>query len=84
MEARDYLKFKRDWTSITFAFVVICTSLLFVLYYTPFILEAQAIGEQMTQTKAFEGMHKGSELDFKILLVSLFGLLITKLLRVTK
>jgi glucose-6-phosphate-specific signal transduction histidine kinase len=84
MEIRDYLKFKRDAISLTFGFIVVFTALLFVLYYTPFILEAQAIGPAATQSEAFEGMHKGSELDFKILLFALLGLLVTKLVRVTK
>ena len=52
----------------------ITTALLFTLYYTPFIIEAQSIGVSTTGSSAFEGMHKGSVIDFKILLTSLMVL----------
>ena len=42
---------------------------LFTLYYTPFIMEAQAAGN--LGTPEFDSMHKQSELVFKILMVSL-------------
>lgn len=84
MELRDYVRLKRDYVCLLFAFLIVSTSLLFILYYTPFVLQAQHIGEEFVKSEAFSGMHKGSEIDFKILLVSVFGLLITKLIRVTK
>jgi ABC-type multidrug transport system permease subunit len=84
MEMKDYLNFKRDYISLLFMFLIVCTSLLFVLYYTPYILQAQQIGEEFTKSEAFSGMHKGSELDFKILLISTFGLLVRKLIKATK
>lgn len=42
---------------------------LFTLYYTPYIMEAQALNT--IDTKAFDSMHKQSELVFKILLITL-------------
>ena len=42
---------------------------LFTLYYTPYIMEAQALGN--IATPEFDSMHKQSELVFKILLVGL-------------
>ena len=42
---------------------------LFTLYYTPYIMEAQAL--DTINTPAFNSMHKQSELVFKILLVTL-------------
>lgn len=47
---------------------VICI-FLFTLYYTPYILDAQAQG--LTHTDAFYAMHKQSEIVFKILLFTL-------------
>ena len=42
---------------------------LFTLYYTPYIMEAQALNT--IDTEAFDSMHKQSELVFKILLITL-------------
>ncbi|MCV6608279.1 MAG: DUF4149 domain-containing protein [Campylobacterales bacterium] len=84
MEGYDFKMGKRDMATFSFSFLIICTSLLFVYFYTPFILEAQALGAEATKTEAFANMHKGSELDFKILLISLIGLLVTKLSRGVK
>lgn len=74
VEVREYLRFNRDKTVLISAFFTVTTILLFTLYYTPYIIEAQQIGISATHTTAFEGMHKGSVIDFKILLVSLIVL----------
>jgi hypothetical protein len=62
-------------------FFIVCCGLLFTQYYTPYILEAQSMGEQFTNSSAFEGMHKGSELAYKILFVSTMVLFFRKLLK---
>ena len=46
--------------------------LLFTLYYTPYILQAQQMGEESIQTLKFDAMHKQSVLVFKTLLITLF------------
>jgi hypothetical protein len=81
VEGDNYLKFKRDYINLILAFFIICCGLLFTQYYTPFILETQSMGETFTNTPAFEGMHKGSELAFKILFVSTLILFFRKLLK---
>lgn len=48
--------------------------LLFTLYYTPYIIEAQKIGETAIATLEFDQMHKQSELVFKTLLFTLIAL----------
>lgn len=43
---------------------------LFVFYYTPYILEAQAMGVEATRSAEFASMHKGSEWVMKIILMA--------------
>ncbi len=45
--------------------------LLFTLYYTPYIIEAQKLGESATSSDEFASMHRQSEEVFKLLLVTL-------------
>ncbi len=84
MEGYDYKIGKRDTVLLSFSFLVITTVLLFLFYYTPYILEAQRLGAEVTKTPEFESMHKGSELDFKIMLFALVGMVLTKLGRGVK
>lgn len=84
IEGYDFKLGKRDTLSLAFSFLIITTILLFVYYYTPFIVEAQTLGAEATKTKEFDSIHKGSELDFKILLFAIAGLLVTKLGRGVK
>jgi hypothetical protein len=81
IEADNYLKFRRDYINLILAFFIVCCGLLFTQYYTPYILEMQALGEKFTQTDAFNGMHKGSEIAFKIIFVSSIVLFFRKLLK---
>jgi hypothetical protein len=50
--------------------VVIGTMMLFIFYYTPLIVEAQANGPEATQTVLFSAHHKGSEWAMKIMLMA--------------
>ena len=79
VEVREYLRFNRDKIVLLSAFFSVTTALLFTLYYTPFIIQAQQIGVSATETSAFEGMHKGLVIDFKILLVSIMVLFVRKI-----
>lgn len=72
-EAYAFKQFDRDAITLLSAITVVFTGLLFTIYYTPDILEAQRIGEAATQSDAFNALHKGSEIDFKLLA---FGLLV--------
>lgn len=50
--------------------VIIGAMALFIFYYTPLIVEAQAAGSEATQTAAFRAHHKGSEWAMKIMLMA--------------
>lgn len=70
-EMYSYKILQRDKTVILATLVALSTIGLFVGVYTPKILEMQALGAEATQSAAFQALHQGSSLDFKILLVSL-------------
>ena len=72
-EFKAFFSLDKDKLSFFAAILVIYCAGLFILYYTPFILQAQSAAQ--TQTSAFLNMHKGSELDFKILLFSILILI---------
>lgn len=61
------------------AISVICI-LLFSLYYTPFIVEQQQIGEAATKSSEFYAMHKQSEIVANILFFSLSINLLARLI----
>ncbi len=63
-------------------FVSIILIFLFTLYYTPYILEAQKIGEDGIASLAFQGMHEQSVLVFKTLMISLCLLFIVRVLQI--
>ena len=70
-ESYSYKILQRDMTVMISTMVALSTIGLFIGVYTPKILEMQALGEKATQSEAFENLHLGSELDFKILVISL-------------
>lgn len=59
-----------DRWALGLTLVMVYAAGMFIFYYTPFIVEAQALGAEVTQTEAFRAMHKGSEKIIKILLVA--------------
>ena len=69
---RDTITFV-SWVSIVFS------SLMFSAVYSPKILEMQKLGSEATQSDTFANVHFASELDFKILAVSLVVLFIRRL-----
>lgn len=77
-------KTHRDIFSILCALVALGLSALFVLYYTPFIVEAQAQGALATATEAFNHMHKESEMVMKALMVTQLGLLFRRVWLIQK
>ncbi len=72
-EFKAFFSLDKDKLSFFIAIIVIYCIALFVLYYTPYILHAQS--QMKTETSGFMSMHKGSELDFKILLVTIIALM---------
>lgn len=71
---------RKDYPVLIGALVVVVSSLLFTLYYTPEIIAAQALGPAGTETAAFKATHQASVVDFKILLAGLV-LMLAGLLR---
>lgn len=69
----EALSFKigfRDFVIFGAAFVATSTSLLFGYYYLPDIVALQQAGEAMTKSEAFALLHKGSEINMKLLAIS--------------
>lgn len=79
-EASQYKMGNRDAVAFASAAIVVFTSLLFSGVYAPKILEMQALGEEATQSDTFYNIHVASEIDFKILAVSLIILFVRRLL----
>jgi hypothetical protein len=63
-----------DRISIMAALGSVGTLLLFSGVYSPKILEFQQLGEVAMMNNSFESLHKASEIDFQILLVTLLVL----------
>lgn len=78
-EGREILAFRRDLKTMAAALVTLFSAGLYTLFYMPWIVEAQRQGPSVTGTEAFENMHKGAELDFKIFAL---GLAVLFMLRV--
>ena len=76
---------QRDAIVFGSSVTVIFSSLMFSSVYAPKILAMQAISEEATQSDTFNNIHLASEIDFKILALSLIVLFIRRLmlLRVT-
>ena len=74
-ESFDFKLFKRDKIVLAAASTAVFAAFMFTLYYTDNIIAYQAAGEEMTRSIAFENLHKGSEIDFALLAISLTILL---------
>lgn len=79
-EVGMYKMGQRDAVSFASAVTVIFASLMFSAVYAPKILAMQALGVEATQSDTFQNIHFASELDFKILAVSLLVLFIRRLM----
>lgn len=78
-EANEYKHGRRDTWALVSAFFVITSAMMFSAIYTPKILEMQALGTEATQSDAFQALHMGSELDFKVLALALGVLFIRRM-----
>ncbi|PID48102.1 MAG: hypothetical protein CR967_01470 [Proteobacteria bacterium] len=74
-EAYMYKIGKKDlWTFLLLIGVSVC-AYLFVFYFTPYILDIQRqSNESLIKTPEFVKMHKGSEIDMKVLMMLQLGL----------
>ena len=79
-EAIEYKQGHRDAIASASALATVFTSLMFSAVYAPQILAMQAIGAEATQSDTFNHLHIASEIDFKILAVSLIVLFIRRLM----
>ena len=79
-EAALYKTGKRDAIAFGAATTVIFSSMMFSGVYAPHILAMQALGREATQSDTFENIHIASELDFKILAISLLVLFVRRLM----
>jgi len=84
VELYRFKSFDRDYILLAAAFVAVFSGLLFTQYYTPDILAMQALGPQATQTAAFDAVHKGSEIAFKLFAVAILVVGVKNILRLTK
>ncbi len=74
-EMFSYKILQRDKTVMLATLVALSAIGLFIGVYMPKILAMQAQGEEATKSAAFENLHLGSEIDFKILLIALIVLM---------
>ena len=79
-ETMQYKMGQRDAVAFASAVTVVFASLMFSAVYSPKILEMQAIGREATQSDTFSNIHIASEIDFKLLAVSLLVLFVRRLM----
>ncbi|MCX6052081.1 MAG: DUF4149 domain-containing protein [Campylobacterales bacterium] len=79
-EAVWYKMGQRDAIAFGSAASVLFSSLMFSAVYAPKILVMQGLGMEATQSDTFANIHMASELDFKILALSLLVLFIRRLM----
>jgi hypothetical protein len=72
--------FIRDQIAFMSASIAVFSTLLFNAVYTPKILTLQHLGEEATQSDTFANLHMASEIDFKILAISLMILFIRRVI----
>ncbi|WP_169973811.1 MULTISPECIES: DUF4149 domain-containing protein [unclassified Campylobacter] len=67
---RSDVKFALKFSSFMLALINFALATSFVFYFTPYVLNAQALGEAGTTTPEFFQMHKASELVMKVMMVA--------------
>ena len=71
-EGYQYKSFRRDLLALPAAATAVLMIFLFTLYYTKAILSFQMRGATIVNDPRFQALHKGSEIDFMLLALSLF------------
>ena len=79
-EVYMYKMMRIDKIAILSGFIAVFSGLLFSGVYVPQILSYQTAGVEATMSDSFKNIHTASEIDFKILAVSLIILFIRRLM----
>lgn len=82
IEALNYKKFFENGIYVVAFSLFVVSALLFSMYFTPFVLGLLSQGESIINQnlEAFETLHKLSEYDFMVLMLSSFYMLFVKLI----
>ncbi|MDR3178250.1 MAG: DUF4149 domain-containing protein, partial [Campylobacteraceae bacterium] len=75
---------KYDFISVVILFVALTGSMAFVLYFTPYVVEAQNAGMEATNTEEFKSMHYWSVIVMKAILLSQIALFFRRVWLVLK
>lgn len=75
-----FKKGQRDSVIFASTVTVLFSSLMFSAVYSPKIMSMQLLGREATQSDTFANVHIASELDFKLLAISLLVLFIRRLM----
>ena len=68
-DLRKKLAFSLKFSTFMLSFLNLALALSFVFIFTPFIVHAQSLGAEATQTAEFAKMHSASEYVMKVMLV---------------
>ena len=68
-DLRKKLAFSLKFSTFMLSFLNLALALSFVFIFTPFIVQAQSLGAEATQTAEFAKMHSASEYVMKVMLV---------------
>lgn len=71
---------QRDKYLFFSATLVVFSSFMFSAVYSPRIIEMQTMGAEATQSDTFASLHLASEIDFKVLALSLVVLFVRRLM----
>ena len=75
---RSSVKFAAKFSANMLCAINLALALSFVFYFTPFVMDAQAVGEAATQTAEFAQMHAASEWTMKLMLFAQLALFFIK------
>ena len=68
-DLRKKIAFSLKFSTFMLSFLNLALALSFVFIFTPFIVQAQGLGADATQTAEFAKMHSASEYVMKVMLV---------------
>ncbi|MCR6594064.1 DUF4149 domain-containing protein [Campylobacter insulaenigrae] len=69
-----HYSFKINFSKFILSLIILALSLLFVFYFSAYVLQAQNLGEEATQTQEFIKIHGASEVVMKIIMFSQLAL----------
>ena len=77
-DLRKKLAFSLKFSTFMLSILSLALALCFVFIFTPFIVHAQSLGAEATQTAEFAQMHAASEWTMKLMLFAQFALFFIK------